>query len=55
MKIWLALCLALIAFSTRPAGNPPTCSVYFSPHGGCTDAVVRELDRAQSPESSRTK
>jgi len=23
------------------------CQVYFSPHGGCTDAVIRELNKAQ--------
>src|SRR5450759_2309454 len=22
--------------------------VYFSPHGGCTDAIVKELDKAKS-------
>jgi phosphatidylserine/phosphatidylglycerophosphate/cardiolipin synthase-like enzyme len=25
----------------------PAIEVYFSPHGGCTDAIVRELDKAQ--------
>ena len=35
-----------------PAGGPAQESaggieVYFSPHGGCTDAVVRELDAAK--------
>ena len=48
MKTWLALVLAVSALYTRAASNTPTGSVYFSPHGGCTDAVVRELDRAQS-------
>jgi phosphatidylserine/phosphatidylglycerophosphate/cardiolipin synthase-like enzyme len=27
---------------------PCTWEVYFSPNGGCTDAIVRELDKAQS-------
>ena len=27
--------------------KPTTWEVYFSPNGGCTDAVVRELDKAQ--------
>ena len=48
MKIWLALLLALSALCHCAAGNAPVCTVYFSPHGGCTDAVVHELDRAQS-------
>jgi phosphatidylserine/phosphatidylglycerophosphate/cardiolipin synthase-like enzyme len=26
---------------------PPTWQVYFSPHGGCTDAIVKELNKAQ--------
>jgi len=26
----------------------PPIQVYFSPHGGCTDAIVRELNAAQS-------
>ena len=25
-----------------------TWEVYFSPHGGCTDAIIRELNKAQS-------
>lgn len=29
------------------AGVPKSVQVYFSPRGGCTDAIVRELDRAK--------
>jgi phosphatidylserine/phosphatidylglycerophosphate/cardiolipin synthase-like enzyme len=28
--------------------KPPTWEIYFSPHGGCTDAIIRELNKAQS-------
>jgi hypothetical protein len=30
--------------------KPPTCNweVYFSPHGGAIDAIVRELNKAKS-------
>ena len=28
--------------------KPPSWEVYFSPHGGCTDAVIRELNKAKS-------
>jgi len=30
--------------------NPTTCNweVYFSPHGGCTEAIIRELTKAKS-------
>jgi phosphatidylserine/phosphatidylglycerophosphate/cardiolipin synthase-like enzyme len=33
---------------TLPQETPPTWQVYFSPHGGCTDAIVKELNKAQS-------
>ena len=33
---------------TLPQENPPTWEVYFSPHGGCTDAIVKELGKAKS-------
>jgi phosphatidylserine/phosphatidylglycerophosphate/cardiolipin synthase-like enzyme len=38
---------ALTAF---PQEEPTTCNweVYFSPHGGCTDAITRELNKAKS-------
>jgi phosphatidylserine/phosphatidylglycerophosphate/cardiolipin synthase-like enzyme len=31
--------------SNRPL---PPIEIYFSPHGGCTDAVVEQIDRAQN-------
>jgi phosphatidylserine/phosphatidylglycerophosphate/cardiolipin synthase-like enzyme len=31
-----------------PQETPPTWQVYFSPHGGCTDAIIRELSKAKS-------
>jgi phosphatidylserine/phosphatidylglycerophosphate/cardiolipin synthase-like enzyme len=35
---------------TLPQEKSTTCNweVYFSPHGGCTDAIVRELNKAKS-------
>lgn len=30
-----------------PAAHEDGISVFFSPHGGCTDAVVAEIDRAK--------
>ena len=43
---WMALC----SCATVPAENtsPIDWEVYFSPNGGCTDAVVRELVKAQN-------
>jgi phosphatidylserine/phosphatidylglycerophosphate/cardiolipin synthase-like enzyme len=34
-------------FITFSQEKSPAIEVYFSPHGGCTDAIVRELDKAQ--------
>lgn len=33
---------------TAPTTTNATCSVYFSPKGGCTEAVVHELNQAKS-------
>ena len=43
---WVALC----SCATAPAENtsPLNWEIYFSPNGGRTDAIVRELDKAQS-------
>ncbi len=40
-------------FSPLPASpqeKPTTCNweVYFSPHGGCADAIIRELNKAKT-------
>ena len=42
---WVALC----SCATAPAENtsPPNWEVYFSPNGGCTDAIVKELGKAK--------
>ena len=34
--------------TTIPQENPPTLEVYFSPNGGCTEAIIRELNKAQT-------
>jgi phosphatidylserine/phosphatidylglycerophosphate/cardiolipin synthase-like enzyme len=39
--------LALAAGCDVKLGPMPPAEVYFSPHGGCTEAVVRELDAAK--------
>jgi phosphatidylserine/phosphatidylglycerophosphate/cardiolipin synthase-like enzyme len=33
---------------TLPQENPLTIEVYFSPHGGCTEAIIRELNKAKN-------
>jgi phosphatidylserine/phosphatidylglycerophosphate/cardiolipin synthase-like enzyme len=44
LTFWMILCPPI----TLPQEKPPTWEVYFSPHGGCTDAVIRELNKAKS-------
>lgn len=43
----ITLCLASPS-TTLPQENPTTWEVYFSPHGGCTDAIIMELNKAKS-------
>jgi hypothetical protein len=46
MTLWVALC----SCATAPVEKTSYLNweVYFSPNGGCTDGIVRELDKAQS-------
>ena len=46
--ITISLCTFLLRCPSLPQDKPTTWEVYFSPNGGCTDAIVRELDKAQS-------
>ena len=47
LVLLLLLVLALIAGCDFKLGPMPPVEVYFSPKGGCTEAVVRELDAAK--------
>lgn len=42
------LTLAVPSFATELTLNNTPAQVYFSPHGGCTDAIVREISKAKS-------
>jgi hypothetical protein len=42
--VLLTVCAGAPMAVEQPA---PQTAVYFSPHGGCTDAIVRELDAAK--------
>ncbi|MEI8120403.1 MAG: phospholipase D family protein [bacterium] len=45
----IATCLVGIRTGqTWADGTNPAWSVYFSPHGGCTEAIVKELNGARS-------
>jgi phosphatidylserine/phosphatidylglycerophosphate/cardiolipin synthase-like enzyme len=46
LTFWVALCSCATVPPEKT--SPPSWEVYFSPNGGCTDAIVRELDKAQS-------
>jgi phosphatidylserine/phosphatidylglycerophosphate/cardiolipin synthase-like enzyme len=43
--------IIFIVFSppiTLPQETPPAWQVYFSPHGGCTESIIRELNKAKN-------
>ena len=44
------LLMVLPPLTAVPQGKPSTCNweVYFSPHGGSTDAIIRELNNAKN-------
>jgi phosphatidylserine/phosphatidylglycerophosphate/cardiolipin synthase-like enzyme len=46
--ITASLWMVLSPLITLPQEKTSTWEVYFSPHGGCTEAVVIELDKAES-------
>jgi phosphatidylserine/phosphatidylglycerophosphate/cardiolipin synthase-like enzyme len=44
MTFWMVI----TPFHALPQEKPSTWEVYFSPRGGCTDAIIRELARAKN-------
>ena len=38
----------VLAFHSEAQSPSPSWSVYFSPKGGCTQAIINELDKAKS-------
>ena len=44
----VSLCIFLSPLPALPQENPPTWEVYFSPKGGCTEAIVKELGEAKN-------
>ena len=49
---FLAVLFSFLVFSSLPAVdfvlNKTPAQVYFSPHGGCTEAVIKEIDQAKT-------
>lgn len=46
--IALAFWMAFFPSVTLPQEKPCNWEVYFSPHGGCTEAIIRELNKTKS-------
>lgn len=44
----LFTCIVILPTATYTQEKPSGLEVYFSPHGGCTDAIIRELNQAKS-------
>lgn len=44
----ISLLMVLFPPMTFPQEKPVPWEVYFSPKGGCTDAIIRELNKAKS-------
>ena len=42
------LCIILSTSPILPQDKAPTWEAYFSPHGGCTEAISRELNKAKN-------
>jgi phosphatidylserine/phosphatidylglycerophosphate/cardiolipin synthase-like enzyme len=53
---WFTTLLSIFTFTfcifsplpASPQETPPNWQVYFSPRGGCTDAIIKELNNAKS-------
>jgi len=45
--VLLAALAVTVAWAARPAATEDGISVYFSPDGGCTDAIIHEVDGAR--------
>jgi phosphatidylserine/phosphatidylglycerophosphate/cardiolipin synthase-like enzyme len=49
LPILLVLLVFFVPAHSQDKPTPcPTLAVYFSPNGGCTQAIIRELDKAKS-------
>lgn len=42
-----AILLAVTLIGAGPSAPPPAIDVYFSPKGGCTEAIVKEIGQAK--------
>ncbi len=42
------LCILHLPCIALPQEKSPSIEIYFSPHGGCADAIIGELDKAKS-------
>jgi phosphatidylserine/phosphatidylglycerophosphate/cardiolipin synthase-like enzyme len=47
LAVLVTVCVPLSYGAVAADGRVPRIEVYFSPHGGCTDAIVKQLDAAR--------
>jgi len=50
LSLFLSICLLSLPFCLQAQEKTipsPSWSVYFSPNGGCTQAIIREIDQAK--------
>jgi phosphatidylserine/phosphatidylglycerophosphate/cardiolipin synthase-like enzyme len=52
LVLYIAFTFVLLAlfcsYTVAAQENQPTWEVYFSPQGGCTEAIIKELDKAKT-------
>ena len=46
--LFLLVSFTLPVYSQKKASSSPNWSVYFSPTGGCTEAIIKELNNAKT-------
>ena len=44
MKLWLSILLLFAVPAVAQTFHPQSVEVYFSPNGGCTDAIVDPIE-----------
>jgi phosphatidylserine/phosphatidylglycerophosphate/cardiolipin synthase-like enzyme len=47
VALTITLCMILCPLITLSQDKSTIWEVYFSPHGGCTESIIRELNKAQ--------
>ena len=48
IMVCITLSVSLYSYPVLPEEDSSSWSVYFSPRGGCTDAIIKEVDKAKN-------